>query len=265
VNTVNYVRIADEITRGLRPRSVFDAGCCSGLAEALRARGVSVLTGPLAEEPDRCDLIVCLNVREHLPEERALAAADTVLFSSAVETERWLNVLAGHGFSPDIVYDASYAAPDAVLLRRGPALAPDVVQLFSECLRLRRAVAANQHLQEDFDALRKLQRQLMTDARELSARLLRRREEDAGATVEQIAALEERLRKQHQDLSPEIRRMAADVADLRGRMAHMDRRTAELDGAVRGLSGQVESVLQSRVWKALVSAGGFLLRVTGRT
>jgi hypothetical protein len=266
VNTVKYGRIADEIIRSLRPRSVCDAGCCKGLADALRDRGVPVLTAPLTDLPDRCDLITCLNVTEDLPEERTLRAADSVLFSASIATERWLNVLAGYGLSPDITYDAGYAAPDAMLLRRGPALAPEVTQLFSECLRLRRAVAANERLQEEYQALRKLQQQLMTDARELSARTMKQHEQ-TGMSSEQLAELESRLRKEltgNQEVSPEVRRIAADVADLRGRVAQLDRRTTEMDGVVRALSRQVEGMLHSRVWRALVSAGGLLLRISGR-
>jgi hypothetical protein len=268
VNTVNYGRIADEIIRSLRPRSVFDAGCCRGLADALRDRGVSVLAGPLTNGPDRCDLITCLNVTDHLPEERVFAGADTVLFSSAAAeaTDVLLREFAGRGFSPDIAYDAGYAAPDAMLLRRAPALPPDVVQLFSECLRLRRAAAGHERLQEDFEGLRRLQQQLMKDARELSARVVTRHEQ-AAVSAEQLAELEARLRKGlagNQDVSSEVRRIAADVAELRGRTAQLDRRTTEIDGVVRGLSAQVESMLQSRVWRALVSAGGLLLRVSGR-
>jgi hypothetical protein len=276
VNTVNYGRIADEIIRSLRPRIVLDAGCCERLGDALHERGVSVLTGSLTDAPDRrCDLLTCLNAPERLPEEHALAATDTVLFSAAGSPppEPWLNVFAARGFSPDITYDASYAAPDAMLLRRQPALPPDVLQLFSECLRLRRTAAGNTRLQEeiarqaeDFEALRALQRQLMADARELSARVLTRQHE-AAVSSQQLAELESRLRSEFRhspDVSPEIRRIAAECAELRGQVAQLGRRTTELDRAVHDVSGQVETLLHSRVWRALTTAGGLLLRVTGR-
>ena len=92
---MNYGRIAAEIIRSLRPRSVFDAGCCRELVDALRERGVSIAAGP----PHRCDLLTCLNVPE--PRADVLAAADTVLFSSADSASEVARAwFADHGFAP---------------------------------------------------------------------------------------------------------------------------------------------------------------------
>jgi hypothetical protein len=38
----------------------------------------------------------------------------------------------------------------------------------------------------------------------------------------------------------------------------------ELDRGLKALSGRIEGVLKSRTWKALTSAGGIMLRITGK-
>ena len=84
------------------------------------------------------DLIICLEVVEHLPPHLADAAianvcrhADAVLFSSSPEDfeelthinvrpiEEWARRFFDEGFQRDFAYDASFIAPHAVLLRRG--------------------------------------------------------------------------------------------------------------------------------------------------
>src|SRR5262245_43923444 len=82
--------IADKIVKGIAPPTVLDAGCAMGfLVEGLRARGVDAWgvdiseyaigqvheslrpycwVGSLAEPlPQRYDLIVCIEVLEHMP------------------------------------------------------------------------------------------------------------------------------------------------------------------------------------------------------
>src|SRR5512142_694252 len=92
-----FGRIADEIVAQLSPRRVLDAGCAKGfLVEALRDRGVAAFgfdisdyaigevrddirpycwVADIAESvSEHYDLITCIEVLEHLPEERALVA-----------------------------------------------------------------------------------------------------------------------------------------------------------------------------------------------
>src|SRR5216684_1569414 len=103
---------AETLIRGLKPRRVFDAGCAWGLlVEAFRDRGVEAWGMDLSPyaigqvRPDmqaycrvasltepiegRYDLITCIEVLEHMPENQAdqaiqnlCRAADVILFSS---------------------------------------------------------------------------------------------------------------------------------------------------------------------------------------
>jgi len=114
---------------------------------------VASLTEPLG---DRFDLITCIEVLEHLsPSDARLAAqriaeaTDTILFSSTTDDFNepthcnvqpviaWLDMFSELGFEPDILFDASFVAPHAFLLRRSGKIVPaDVKLLFSEKIRL---------------------------------------------------------------------------------------------------------------------------------
>ena len=155
-----FAGIADRIVADIRPRRVLDAGCALGLlVEVLRTRGVDAfgidtsafaigqvfepvkpfcrqasVTDPLR---DRYDLIVCLEVLEHLPAASAETAianfcahSDDILFSSSpfhfseathVNMQPpgyWAAQFARHECYRDIDFDASFVAPWAVRFRR---------------------------------------------------------------------------------------------------------------------------------------------------
>jgi hypothetical protein len=44
---------------------------------------------------------------------------------------------AGYGFTPSLTFSASEFGDCAMLLRRGPAPAPEVMRLLAECMKLR--------------------------------------------------------------------------------------------------------------------------------
>src|SRR5258708_31130089 len=157
--------VADRIVADINPRTVLDAGCAIGLlVEALRARGVdargidlsSYAIGTLPEalrpyctqgsiaEPfgERFDLIVCIEVLEHMPADEADRAianftrhTDDVLFSSTPfdykepshvnvrMPEDWAEAFARQGFYRDVDFDASFITKWAVRFTRRP-LAP---------------------------------------------------------------------------------------------------------------------------------------------
>lgn len=156
----HFGRIADAIVAELQPASVLDVGCAIGLlVEALRLRSVEAFGVDVSEyaigqahpsirdfcrlgeagEPfgRRYDLIVCIEVLEHLPPEGAQPAianfcrhADRVLFSSSpfdyVEPTHfnvqppsyWAKLFAQQGFYRDVDLDAGFLTPWAVCFRR---------------------------------------------------------------------------------------------------------------------------------------------------
>ena len=155
-----FGEIADQIVRQIGPGSVLDAGCAMGfLVESLRDRGVDAFgidISPYAIErvrPDirpfcrvasitepldrRYDLIVCIEVFEHLSPAEAEAAVanlcghtDDVLFSSTPEDlkevthvnvrppEHWAEMFARHGFYRDVDLDGGFITPWAARFRR---------------------------------------------------------------------------------------------------------------------------------------------------
>ena len=161
--------IADRIATGVQPRRVLDAGCAMGfLVEALRVRGVEAegidlstyaidrvhesvrefcRQGSIADEfPDHYDLIVTIEVLEHMPPRESEAAianfcrhTDDVLFSSTPgdyrepshinvrPPEQWAELFARHGFYRDVDFDASFITPWAVRFRRSAEPVPRIV------------------------------------------------------------------------------------------------------------------------------------------
>jgi len=151
-----FGRIAEEIVNRIRPRTVLDVGCAMGmLVEALRDRGVEAFGIDISEYalsrvredvrpycryasildalPQKYDLIVCIEVLEHLSAVdagRAIANlckySDDILFSSTPldyreithfnvqPPEYWARLFAYQGFFRDVDFDASFILPWAV-------------------------------------------------------------------------------------------------------------------------------------------------------
>jgi SAM-dependent methyltransferase len=156
-----FANLAGRIVSDIAPGSVLDAGCAIGLlVEALRERGVDATGidlssyaigqvhdsvrsfchhGSIADEfPRRYDLIVSIEVLEHMPARDAEAAianfcrhTDDVIFSSSPSDYRepthinvhppgyWASEFARHGFYRDVDFDASFITPWAVRFRKG--------------------------------------------------------------------------------------------------------------------------------------------------
>ena len=198
--------IADRIVSDISPATVLDAGCAMGfLVECLRERGVEAWgmdvseyalqnvhadvqpycwVGSVTEPfPRKYDLIVCIEVLEHLPQpdsEKALANlcehTDDILFSSTPvdykeathynvqQPEYWAEMFCRSGFLRDVDFDASIISPWAVRFHRRRETLPRVVkeyerkfwQLWKENVDLRNGsaemeteLAAKEHLFEE--------------------------------------------------------------------------------------------------------------------
>ena len=175
-----YGKIADEIVRSFTPTRVYDAGCAIGfLVAALWDRNVEAhgrdisayaISQVRADVREYCDvgsiadpvtgtfdLVLCIEVLEHMPEQEAIAAIRTmcataprVLFSSTPSdldepthvnvrpTLYWLRQFAAVGFAPAVSYDASYVCPHAMLLERADVTPrEDALIAFAEIVRQR--------------------------------------------------------------------------------------------------------------------------------
>ena len=152
--------IAERIKGDINPQTALDAGCAMGfLVETLRDRGIEAygidisqyaiehvqenlrpfcrVASVLDPLPRAYDLIVCIEVLEHLtPQECEQAvdnfcrASDDILFSSTPDDYReathinvqppdyWAGLFARHGFYRDVEYDASYITGWAMRFRR---------------------------------------------------------------------------------------------------------------------------------------------------
>jgi hypothetical protein len=152
--------VAERIVSDIRPKTVLDAGCAMGfLVESLRKRGVEAYgidisehairqvhpdfqtfcrVGSLCDPPAQAyDLIVCIEVLEHMPKADAEKAithfcrfSDDLLFSSTPydykeithfnvqPPEVWAELFGRQGFIRDTRYDASFLTAWAVRFRR---------------------------------------------------------------------------------------------------------------------------------------------------
>jgi GT2 family glycosyltransferase len=182
-------QLVDRAVVELRPRSVLVvAGGAGALVTGLAAQGVEAVgveaealgeaTGPPDEAFTRSyDLVLCLDALERIPADRAeavlaalCARTDDILFSPCPETleaahvnvrapEQWAESFARHGFIRDLDYDAGFAGPSAVRLRRSREGLERVVAAYerglARLLRENRArVALTRRQEEELARLR---------------------------------------------------------------------------------------------------------------
>ncbi|HXF76662.1 MAG TPA: glycosyltransferase [Methylomirabilota bacterium] len=228
--------VADQLIRSLKPCTVLDVGCAIGfLVEAFWRRGVRTYgidiseyaisqvpqdlrsfccvlsaTNPLPADFPQCfDLITCIEVLEHIPEDDArlvienmASRTECILFSSTPHdlTEPthvnvrpiiyWLQLFAEFGFYPDLRFDASFVSPQAFLVRkRMPKLHEEILPSFSESINKKFQIKAQQ---EQIEALTQSQQELH---RQLNEEIAKRDKEIEGLQGE-IVQLNQNLQEQ---------------------------------------------------------------------
>lgn len=256
-----FATVAERIVAEIGPATALDAGCALGLlVEQLRARGVDaegidiseyaiarapeavrdhVRVGSVAAPfPRRYDLIVCIEVLEHMPKAEAEAAvanfcahSDDVLFSSSPHDYKeathfnvnppdyWAALFARHGLFRDLDFDAAFVTPWAVRFRRTGDPAHRVVRAYERRLwELRRE---NDDLRAG--ALEAREAIALAEAARAEARLLAaaadeargyagRLEAELAAKNGHIAALEGLLRRiEHGRVMRMLRALAASI------------------------------------------------------
>lgn len=188
-----FGKCADELIRAIRPIRVFDAGCAFGLlVEAFWDRGVEAYgrdissfaisnvradlrsyceVGSIADPlPNHYDLVTCIEVLEHMPEELALqairsmtAASPRVFFSSSPNDFDepthvnvrppiyWLRRFAEAGFAPVPSFDASFLCHHAMLFEHTDAPIDEQLLLAqAEIIRLRLEILERHRALVDF-------------------------------------------------------------------------------------------------------------------
>ena len=240
---------------GNRASRILDAGCALGLlVEALVERGIDAygidiseyaigqadagirdrvrvasLTAPL---DGRYDLIVCIEVLEHMPPAEAQSAlanicahTGDVLFSSSPtdfgETthlnvqppEAWAEAFAREGLLRDLDYDASYITPWAVRYRRRTEPIPRIVREY-ERTTARLAIERNELRQQVLHFDRHVQREA-EDAPRLRSELARVNEELLAAQ-ERIAGLDDTVRHMEASAFWRLRNLWRAIVGLGG-------------------------------------------------
>jgi GT2 family glycosyltransferase/SAM-dependent methyltransferase len=292
--------IAEHIVRSLKPRRVLDAGCAKGfLVEALWERGVQAWGIDFSEyaigevrkdmkpycrlaslaEPieGRFDLVTCIEVLEHMPDEEARAAmrnltgaTAAILFSSTPTdltepthvnvqpTIGWLHQFAEHGFAPDLLFDAGFIAPHAFLLRRVDQRLPeDVLVLFAEIVRYRLILADRhrqiEHLNNEAPRLQSgkaaAEAEVATLNHELHLLRVERhqQEQELAARVAEIANLTHLSERAYADRTRELEaaneraaRLEAELRAQREAAAQQAQREAAVQQAQREVAQQAQ-------------------------
>lgn len=238
-----FRHIAERIVAEIAPATVLDAGCAMGfLVEMLRERGVEAygvdvsdyaisrvhpavapfcrvasISAPLER---RYDLIVCIEVLEHLPAEESAAAvanlcrhSDDILFSSTPfdyreashfnvqPPEYWAAQFARHGFFRDVDFDAGFITEWAVRFRRRSEPLQRIVQDY----------------ERKFWPLRKENQDLRGLAHELHQQLAGRQ-----AELQQHAANEAELHAYIERLHAELAGKQAHIAELKSTIGRLE-------------------------------------------
>jgi GT2 family glycosyltransferase/SAM-dependent methyltransferase len=301
-----FATIADHVVAEIKPRSVLDVGCAKGfLVEALRDRGVEAFGIDISEyaigevRPDirpycrvasatepfrqRYDLIVCIEVLEHLDEadgRRAIAnigrSAGDVLFSSTPDdfTEPthvnvrprswWIERFAEHGLMLDVAFDAGFVSAHAMRFRAGQGGGSLLDPLLAQRHQLLRALAA---LRIDVEGKDGAIGGLQAAVAQLSARR-DRLQSDLTAVQRGAEALRNELTVRRLEVNGlrqegEQLREAVGARDeliaslgalrdaLQGEVAGLERSGREKDDLIAGLNYHLLSVQRTIGWKLL--------------
>jgi glycosyltransferase involved in cell wall biosynthesis/SAM-dependent methyltransferase len=233
--------IADRLQNDFPGACILDAGCALGfLVHALRNRGIEAYGIDLSEYaienvsesvrhychvrsvtdplPRPYDLIVCIEVLEHLQSEDAEAAvanfcrhADDVILSSSPYDYRepthfnvqppdyWVELFARNGFSRDLDYDASYITKWAVRFRKIRDPLPRLVRTYERKLwQLEKEVQATRETNlEQRTNLIRLEEEV-TDVRAAHARLVDEHTKAVESVVDEWTEHEKALRHQYE-------------------------------------------------------------------
>lgn len=267
-----FAGVAERIVHEVNPRTVLDVGCAKGfLVEALRDRKVAAFGLDISEYaisqcredmkpycwvasvvdpfPGCYDLIVCIEVLEHLPKKDAELAvanlckhADNILFSSTPDdftefthlnvqpVEYWAALFARHGFYRDVDFEASFVAEHAARFRKATDPVHTVIRAYER--------ARWRQLHEG-RALRHLNLELTREKQRLESQLTQ--------TTEGRGRLEDELRA----AGHEARRLGQAVKERDDLVGQLQTSLAEKDSRVGSLEADLREIQSSLGWALL--------------
>jgi hypothetical protein len=298
--------VADHLLRAFAPAKIFDAGCAMGLlVECFWDRGVEAHgrdisawaigqcrpdirpfchIGSIADPIEgHYDLVTCIEVLEHIPQEAALraiaaisAATNRVLFSSSPvdfdepthctirPTAYWLARWAEAGFAPVPGHDAGYLAPHAFVLERAETgRTPLELAAFADHVRLRIALAdarmalgeAGETLAAERAAAERSRAAIAgREQQERRARAIgARRERDAQAEAIQAREVAEAASREAEMLRTALAAASAAAASASAKAATLEaaeeaRQQTEL--RARRAEAERDIILRSTAWRA---------------
>lgn len=263
--------IAEKIVTDIQPKSVLDAGCAMGfLVEKLRERNVEAfgidvseyaigkahpsiqnychvasVTDPL---PRKYDLIVCIEVLEHLSQAEGKRALENLckntsmlLFSSTPfdfkeathfnvqPPDYWAGLFAQRGFLRDVDFDASFITPWAMFFTSQELSQEQLVQNFERKLW---------QLHQENAELRdlSLEKRASISQSEKSGIDLNSKQE----RYEAILGENERLQETKTVLEEKLAKFEANLADLQEKLEGQEELRQELEKELRSLNLTVE-------------------------
>jgi hypothetical protein len=302
-----FGNIAQTIVQTIAPRTVLDAGCAMGfLVEGLRERGVEAfgidvsdyalqqvradlqpfcqrasVVDPLVR---RYDLIVCIEVLEHLAAQESARAvenlcahADDILFSSTPSdfkeathfnvqpSEYWAELFARENFFRDVDFDASFVNPWAVRFRRVREPLPRIVRdyerrfssLWKENLDLRdwtRDIRGK--IARDEESLRTLSAQVDEKNRALETQLSLAEEKERALQAQNALAGEKERALQAQNALAEEKERALEAqrtlnAENQEKIRLLSASLEKSERENESLKTQIKLVTHSRGWRIL--------------
>ena len=243
---------------------------------------VGSLTDPIGRE---YDLITCIEVLEHMPAgevDQAIAnlcrSTGRILFSSTPgdfdepthvsvrPVMGWLRAFQAHGFVPDLLYDASFIAPHAFLLRRQTEPMPEEtlalfqvkvqcrVEVVDKLVRLIQAAKDIQELRTRSEAAERERDQWKHKAEERGytieewichdgerRREMRRAEDEATRCLHEASEQLEKALRNLSEAKQETVAAVSQVRELSGRLTELSERHEEVERLARHINAEYAS------------------------
>lgn len=291
--------IADAVQATLKPTTVLDAGCAMGvLVESLRGRGVDAQgvdisefaiaqvpeefapycsVASLAEPLDKTyDLIISIEVLEHIPEvelqkaiDNLCSSTDRILFSSTPfhyedpthinikQPEQWSVEFARRGFFRDVAYDASFIEMWSALYVRRPMGLEEVVETYDRdhWYQKREIFQTRKGIIELQAALAKVEDAVGSDGSAATV------EDRVLAAIASASEAEAEAKRQQLMLTDDIIGAKAEAGEALGRVAELE---AELIAAhslhaaykdrtneVENLRQHIQDIHRSTTWRLI--------------